>query len=364
MKRWFMLLLVCLASMSCACDTPVYEYALTQWPADEYEFIAFHRGNAGAKAALAELRAATDGAANLAVRESDLAQGRLYEELLVDHPAASMPWLIVRYPARPEPAGDGGRQAVTSRRVAWAGPLEKNTASEWLKSPARQEIARLLLTGPMAVWLLLECGDRARDEAAHTLLARELARLERTLKLPEISGVTSTNKISFAVVRLSRTDSRERALNVMLAGLGPEPATRTGEPVVYPIYGRGRVLPALAGADINETMIAKDAEFVTGSCSCEVKSENPGMELLISADWDGALTGSAGIADFAERGAVAETQMDATSTGRLANAVDKEASGCSRSTVVWMPVLAGILFAAAAVWGGFTAARRKRGDRR
>jgi hypothetical protein len=364
MKRWFMLLLVCLASLSCACDTSVYEYALTQWPADEYEFIVFHRGGAGAKAALAELRAATDGAANLAVRESDQNQGRLYEELLVDHPAASMPWLIVRYPARPEPAGSVGQVVVTTRRVASAGPLEKNTAAEWLRSPARQEIARLLLAGRMGVWLLLESGDCARDEVAHTLLTRELARLERTLKLPEISGVPSTNQILFAVMRVSRTDSRERALNVMLAGLGPEPATRTGEPVVYPIYGRGRVLPALAGADINETMIAKDAEFMTGSCSCEAKSENPGMELLISADWDGVLTGSVGIAEFAERVAAAGEQLDAASTGGLTAAVDGEASHRDRSNGVWMPVLAGMLLAAAAVWGGFKAARRKRGDER
>jgi hypothetical protein len=364
MKRWLGLLIGCLASQSCACDTSVYEYALTQWPADEYEFIVFHRGGAGAKAALAELRAATDGAANLAVRESDQNQGRLYEELLVDHPAASMPWLIVRYPARPEPAGSVGQVVVTTRRVAWAGPLEKNTAAEWLRSPARQEIARLLLTGRMAVWLLLESGDRARDEAEHTLLTRELARLERTLKLPEISGVTSTNKISFAVMRVSRTDSRERALNVMLTGLGPDLATRTGEPMVYPIYGRGRVLPVLVGSDINETTIAKDAEFITGSCSCEVKSENPGMELLISADWDGVLTGSAGIADFAERGAAAEKQLDATTTGTLADAADKEASPRGRSNDVWMSVLAGILFVATAVWVGLSVARRKRGNGR
>jgi hypothetical protein len=105
MKPWCALLVACLAFPAYACDTPVFEYALTRWPADAYEIIVFHRGGgAGVAAALTELRAAADGTANVAVRESDLAQGKLYAELLAEQPAASLPWMMVRYPARPEPS--------------------------------------------------------------------------------------------------------------------------------------------------------------------------------------------------------------------------------------------------------------------
>ena len=56
-------------------------------------------------------------------------------------------------------------------------------------------------------------------------------------------------------------------------------------PMVFPVFGRGRELFALVGDGINEDNIAQAAYFLTGSCSCEVKSLNPGMDLLIAIDW-------------------------------------------------------------------------------
>jgi hypothetical protein len=34
-------------------------------------------------------------------------------------------------------------------------------------------------------------------------------------------------------------------------------------------------------------MIDEDAIFLVGSCSCEVKEQNPGVDLLMQADWVG-----------------------------------------------------------------------------
>jgi len=41
---------------------------------------------------------------------------------------------------------------------------------------------------------------------------------------------------------------------------------------------------------IAEEYIERVAEFLTGACSCEVKSLNPGFDVLIPVDWIGGIT--------------------------------------------------------------------------
>ena len=50
-------------------------------------------------------------------------------------------------------------------------------------------------------------------------------------------------------------------------------------------------LPPLIGKGINARMIDQIAGFVTGACSCQVKAQNPGTDLLIQKDWDAAVLG-------------------------------------------------------------------------
>ena len=52
------------------------------------------------------------------------------------------------------------------------------------------------------------------------------------------------------------------------------------------IFGRGRALDALIGKGINADTIAEAAKFLCGACSCQVKRLNPGVDLLIAANWD------------------------------------------------------------------------------
>jgi hypothetical protein len=57
-------------------------------------------------------------------------------------------------------------------------------------------------------------------------------------------------------------------------------------PAVVPIFGRGRALGILAGQEINSDNLGAAAAFLTGACSCQVKQLNPGVDLLLAADWD------------------------------------------------------------------------------
>ena len=62
--------------------------------------------------------------------------------------------------------------------------------------------------------------------------------------------------------------------------------------MAFPVIGRGRVLYALVGKGIFRDTIAMASRFVVGPCSCQVKDQNPGFDLLLAVDWDEKLGGS------------------------------------------------------------------------
>jgi len=199
------------------------------------------------------------------------------------HSAVDLPYLVVRYPAAQQIAQE-----------LWAGTLREAPLRALLESPARAELSKRILSGESAVWVLVECGDRAKDDAAFDLLARQLRKLESSLKLPEprpedLLRLQRPNapplKLSFSALRLSRNDPSEKWFVEMLLGTEADLKIR-GEPIVFPVFGRGVALYALVGKGINETTIAQAAGFVTGECSCEVRRLNPGCDLLINAAWE------------------------------------------------------------------------------
>lgn len=48
---------------------------------------------------------------------------------------------------------------------------------------------------------------------------------------------------------------------------------------------------ALVGPGINPEMIMKACAFIVGPCACEIKSDNPGFDLLLEADWESGAGG-------------------------------------------------------------------------
>jgi hypothetical protein len=161
----------------------------------------------------------------------------------------------------------------------------------------RKELVRRLAEGQTAVWLLLESGDSAKDGTVEELLQSELKALEQTLELPELTAspddALATQlplEVKFSVLRVPRSDA-EQALVAMLVGSEPDLAERS-DAMVFPVFGRGRALLPLIGAGITAKNIHDAASFLAGPCSCEVKEQNPGFDLLLAADWDMLLSPS------------------------------------------------------------------------
>ncbi len=267
-----------------ACNVPVFRYALEHWEADAYALVVFHRGplNAEQSSLLQTLeKAGSSGQANLTVTRVDLAaeMSPALRTLWNAQENPAPPWMVVRYP----------RQSGIER-CAWAGPLSEQTAKSLIESPARRNIARRLLSGDAVVWLLLESGNKKRDDEAGQRVEAELRKLEQSLALPERSPLDPPInpdlplKIAFSTLRVARSDPAERMLVKLLVNWNANLATATEE-MLFPIFGRGRVVPPATGKEIRPEAIREMAEFLTGPCSCEVKERNPGYDLLLTANW-------------------------------------------------------------------------------
>ncbi len=318
------------APSACACSVPVFRYALERWPADAYEVVVFHSGPlaGGDLAVIKWLRQAEEcetPPANFSLRTIDISKelDADTQKLWEAQPGAEPPWVVVRYPLRSQALGD-----------VWAGRLTASTATSIVDSPARRQVMKRIIEGETAGGGMLECGKRERDDAAAKKLQKLLDEALETLHLPDRSiygfgGVPDPPaglKLKFSIFRVSRKIPAEQVfVNMLLRS--EDDLSEFDEPMVFPVFGRGRALYALVGKGINRDNVEEACAFLVGRCSCMVKELNPGIDLLMRADWDASLEGGLvavdelpplmGLSDFADETAVGGWHGQRPCVGRV-----------------------------------------------
>ncbi len=260
---------------------PVFRWALEQWPPDTYHVVVFHRGPLAdeADALVQELeRGIGDAAApaNAVLRALDLdeALDPAAQALWTSFEEAQAPWLALTYPIS---SGIG--------KVVWSGPLTADAVKRILSSPRRKQILERLAAGDAAVWVLLESGDLARDDEAASVLRAGIEQGIPSDASPALSG-----GVKFSMIRVSRDEPAEEAFVNMLLYSEPD-LEDLDAPMAFPVFGQGRALYALVGAGINAKTIADAQGFFVEACRCVVKAQNPGVDMLLAANWE-ALAGS------------------------------------------------------------------------
>ena len=276
--------------VSSACNVPVFRYALERWPADAYELVVFHREplTTNQQALLnAWQEVAEKGLVNLSVEKLNV-QGEMppsRQALWKAQTNPRLPWMVLLHP-----------RAREIETPVWTESLDAPGVKSMIESPARRELVRRLSKGDSAVWLLVESGNKAKDDAVAKLLDTESRRLENSFQLPEAAledpklRSEVPLKIAFSTMRVSRKEPAEQMLLRMLLSIDKEIAAET-DPMVFAVFGRGRAFPPLRSKDLSESVLQELAEFLIGACSCQVKSLNPGFDLLLAADWEGSLEG-------------------------------------------------------------------------
>ncbi len=285
-----------------ACNIPVFRYALERWKPDLSEVIVFHDGPlADGDQDLADRLAShtrrAGGHANADVilvdvndDDADLIHQQrlgLWRELLQTSDA-SLPHVVVRTKL--------GRGQFVNH---WHGTLAEAASVGIFQSPVRAEIQNRLLQGDSVVWLLIKSDDKDKNAAAKRLALETFQTLDAKIKLPEGIGLPGSELyaqvplvVKFSLLEIDGKDDEETFLTSLLTGIRRQ-AYEEGEPLLVPVFGRGRALEVIPAQSVSPKLIEELTVFLSGACSCQVKEQNPGFDLLIDVDWDFKLFGDA-----------------------------------------------------------------------
>jgi len=286
-RAWLILAALLPAPAAHACNVPVFRYALEKWKPDLYQVYVFHEGpltkeQTALVKTLGKHGPGEDVASNMELNVVDLDKDDEAKKLYTKLGKPALPCLAVQ-------ATNLDREVVT----IWSGKLEEKAVQSLVQSPMRKELAKRLQAGETAVWLLLESGDKKQDDAAAALLEKELKRVAPKLKLPKLTADPADKlaengpplKLAFSVLRIKRDDPAEEMLRTMLLK-SEEDIEKRKEPMAFPIFGRGRTLGGLIGAGLTGQNLEEGCGFLVQACSCKVKVQSPGFDLLLSTDWD------------------------------------------------------------------------------
>lgn len=345
-----LLALACALRAEC-CTVPVFRYGLDNWQADAYrlEFPASVLSDPKLADFFRNLGTALP--VNLEAKPGTDAEARL----LFPHPEEA------------------------KSPVVWTGALTPASLTSLTDSPARKEIAHRILSGESVVWVLAESGNKTDDDAIATRVEKRLRYLEQVAILQRIDpndpdsklGPGPALRVKFSLLRISSLApsggegrgeaAAETLLLKMLAGPKPVAELASG-PWLAAVFGRGRVLGAWPAADFGDAEVEEACLFLLGACSCQVKRQNPGWDLLMNVDWDSELRR---VAEKAEAGAItspaapaAETKPALTNEAQTVTIASTPASTVVEVTV-GRPTALWLAAAACAVVGLFLVLWRK-----
>lgn len=305
-RRFCFLLILCFAFFVVgaipllACKLPVFRYALERWPVDQYRLVALVNDpdSPAVKDALAILNdlksQQTLNAKTEIVNLAQLTEEQWWQyEGLEGGPKNQ---LQVYFPASKQ-----------NERLGWTGELTAAAVQRWTDSPIRKALVSDLSDGVSAVWLLVEGENPENNQRVEEGLKNALDQANQTIVIPD--GVIRPDeaadyfrdnpgasmddvlrcsvplRVDFRLRRLDIDDPNEVALVAMLRALG----VRGNRPWLVPVFGRGRMLDAIPTDPLDANVILNACQYMVGECSCTVKAQNPGVDLLMEVDWKSKL---------------------------------------------------------------------------
>lgn len=310
--RTTILLLLVFSSTAPACNIPVFRYALERWHPDPTKIVIFtdevlttdHQKLTRQLKRAQQPSQPKPNTQVIHVKPSAAGQFESVWRSLEDEAnnQQGMPDLAILTEFRKRP------------KVAWKGNTKDARADLILDSPARKIIRERILKGHAIVWLMILSNDSAKNQIVRRQLTETLAKLSKELKLPEGIGLAGSElysdvplQLNFSVVEVDPQDTRETYLTQLFSSFQPE-ALQQGQPLIAPVFGRGRALDVMSAKSLNEQSIEDQTRFLCGACSCKVKGLNPGFDLLMTANWDVDLFGEDGERPN-DRGAEGETPL-------------------------------------------------------
>ena len=293
------LLFCCFISGAFSCSTPVFQYALERWEPDPFVMHIVHHQKLSNEHQnfINTANKHTEAFSRLSAfdlnRIEDTAKipERLQEQAN-KFPQDQWPLVIVEFPGANQP-----------RYPLYIKPLSKANLSQILNSPIRTELANRLSHGHSMVIVVLESGNATKDKAALATIQSTINETVPTLQedinarlqamdideegdeLADGTLNVGIPKVKISILQLKRDNAEELLFLSMLTRMLPD-IHDSDEPVAFPVFGRGRVLWPMPAKDITPDNLQSSMEFLCGSCSCQIKDQNPGYDLMLCVDWE------------------------------------------------------------------------------
>lgn len=250
-----------------ACTIPVFRYALDRWHPDPY---GVH---------VSEAWLETEKGKQFAEQVQELSE--LFQIVPGEEKEGEVA-LLQPAPGSPE---------------VWRGKPDVKALKDMLNSPARRQIVEKIVNGDSVVFAMVLTGDAKADGELEAKLTKRLGYLGEVMSIPPQDPFDPENKlgpgpalkVGFSTVKIKRDDPKEQLLIKMLAGQNGDELIKGDQPFAAPVFGRGRALGAWKSEDLDDEGIDELCQFLLGACSCQVKAQNPGWDILIGTDWDEGL---------------------------------------------------------------------------
>jgi len=295
-----LLIILSLNSYIFGCNIPVFRYALERWNAEVFEAIIITSSNGlsqSEKLAVKRLQQNSfdiENNINLAVTIASTTdiQNTHLKDLFKDIKLDSKQNRIYLFHPR----------TSNIPNVIWQGPLTLKNVNKILYSDIRKQIADKICNGATAVYLMLESSNTQKNKDAWQVLQQAKQSLNKDMEIPkgiilhngnvvggdEVLPDTESKlysavplKIDFQTLQFKASDDPilYNTISIMAEN------TTIDEPMVFAFFGQGRALSPLVGKEINRKNFFRMGYYICGACSCEVKSQNPGIDVPILCQW-------------------------------------------------------------------------------
>lgn len=245
MGKTFLRILIAASVISLACTTKVSEWVLLNALPNQYTLVYFHKDPLTENTTSRNRLVQTMGQANIEFRN-------------VQRKDIDQPYWGLYYGSR-----------------LFARYNSTNDLRELASSPLREKIAGEIMTGKLCVLLYLKSGNTAKDGNGLQVINSALA--------------SSPYKDIITVVELDRNATGEKHFVSML--LNVEDDLRSiHEPMIFGIFGRFKALEPLLGKGITTENIRLMIDFLTADCSCLIKDNLPGVDILFNGKWENPAT--------------------------------------------------------------------------
>jgi hypothetical protein len=261
-----------------ACDVPVFRFALERWQPDTYKVMITGQYSEPEKD---QLRQPLE-LINVEVEFLEGEQPRVDLFTPGEHPKRIF-------------SHDAPQQAV----------------AQIADSDIRKAVVDKILSGVSGVFVIVNSGNEAQDNQALIEVNHAIQNAEKQLTI--LSGVVHADseekdlrdpdnnlrstldlKIDFDVIVMDR--SNDVVITQMLLSVEDD-LSDIESVMVFPLFGRGRVLPPFIGKGISRDNLMTPLREITAACSCTIKNQNPGSDIILQADWDARLKGNEVIID-------------------------------------------------------------------